>query len=149
MTLNTRENKIKIIFAQHPNQKEIFMTSDDRAFFDVHKADAYAQNLQDKKVSHITRKLFEVFEEAKTAGDTADTSETKPEGSADESGETTEANETITEAVASAEAEPLDRAVLSARYEELLGKKPTNFMKTETIAARIAEAEAEANTATN
>lgn len=149
MTLNTRDNKIKIIFAQHPNQKEIFMASDDRAFFDVHKADAYAQNLQDKKVSHITRKLFEVFEEAKTAGDTTYTGETKPEGSADESGETTEATVTTTEASADDAPEPLDRAALAARYEELLGKKPTNFMKTETIAARIAEAEAEANTATN
>ncbi|MGY6522009.1 MAG: hypothetical protein ACXIUD_09790 [Mongoliitalea sp.] len=172
MTLNTREEKIKIIFAQYPNQKEIYMTSDDRAFFEATKADAYAQNLQDKKVSHITRKLWDVFAKAKgidqsteegTQEPTVET-ETTEEGTQEPTVETetteegtqeptveTESTEEVLEDTTDEEVvpAPLDRALLAARYEQLLGKKPTNFMKTETIAAKIAEAEASITKDTN
>ena len=53
--LNTREEKLKLVFAAHPQAEEIFMTSDDRAFFDEHNAEAYAQGLKDQEVKRYEK----------------------------------------------------------------------------------------------
>ncbi|MBS4064503.1 MAG: hypothetical protein KGZ74_08075 [Chitinophagaceae bacterium] len=155
--LNTREEKLKLVFAAHPQAKEIFMTSDDRAFFDEHNAEAYAQGLKDQEVKKYKRTLVETFlkiKEAKRAyqpdlgaGDTgagdveegdAGAGDTE-EGDAGE-GDTGKGEAGADEAGAADAGD--DRAALVARYQELIGKKPNNLMKLETIKAKIAEAEA-------
>ena len=71
--LNTREEKLKLVFAAHPQAKEIYMTSDDRAFFDAHNAEAYAQGLKDQEV-----KKFEREEEAEKTEDGGQKTEELP-----------------------------------------------------------------------
>lgn len=162
-TQNKRAEKIKMIFAQHPTQKVLFLTSDDRAFFDENRANGYAQTLKDKAVTKHLRPVEEVKEKviAKIKANQAVT-EPDPEDPEKkttqelEEPEAGEGNQNLSaEGAKIAEgsgdqsgadddtqkAEP-SRAELATRYEELLGKKPTNFMNAATIAAKIAEAEA-------
>jgi hypothetical protein len=54
---NTREEKLKNIFAIYPDKNEVYMTSDGRAFFTAHHADAFAQGLADRKVDKYSREV--------------------------------------------------------------------------------------------
>lgn len=123
---NTREEKLKIIFATYPDKNEVYMTSDDRAFFTEHQANGFAQGLADKTVEKFER----------------DDRRPKTE---DGSGKLEVGSEEIAsaEGLAMTEAPVDERAALVAKYQELLGKKPSNFMKTENIEAAIAKAEAD------
>ena len=147
--LNTREDKLKIIFATYPDKNEVFMTSDDRAFFTQHQADGFGQTLQDREVKKYSRtedgrpkteveKTEDGRPETEEAEKTEDgRPETEVEKTEDGRPETEEA-----EGLAMTEAPIDERAALAAKFKELFGKKPAGFMKTETIKAKIAEAEA-------
>jgi hypothetical protein len=58
---NTREEKLKILFATHPGTDLFYMTADNVAFFEEHKADAYAQRLKDKEVTECARKVAQAI----------------------------------------------------------------------------------------
>jgi hypothetical protein len=137
--LNTREEKLKLVFAAHPEAEEIYMTSDDRAFFKESYAEAHAKGLPDQAVER-----FEREQDASTGSETEQTEdapETEDGGQKTEelTGAETGAGDASTGSATDAED---DRAVWVAKFEEVFGKKPNNFMKLDTIKARIAEAEA-------
>jgi len=159
---NTREEKLKMIFAAYPDKTEIFMASDDRAFFTDHQADAYGQGLKDRNVKRYERPEMEEVEDLETdpaketvtgdaTGDSLDevtdenaNLEKVAEGdAADEAvveGESEEVNPSTDTAESDETSKKDEREVLSERYEELLGKKPTHNMKLDTIKAKIAAA---------
>lgn len=60
---NTRDSKVKQMFEQHPAMDEVYVTSDDYGFTELHRADAHAGNLKAKKVDHYTRSVFMSKEE--------------------------------------------------------------------------------------
>jgi hypothetical protein len=95
---NSRAKKIEIIFATYPEQVEVFMCSDDRAFFKKHDAEGYAQGLEDNTVEHVPNPSFveapEVLEE-----------ETAPEASEEENAPETEAEPVAEEEAPEAAAE--------------------------------------------
>lgn len=138
------------------------MTSDDRAFFTNHQADSYGQTLPDRKVDEYTRQVTEHFQEGvkepiavtetidqttvetkeKTSeGDAADkapadgsTAEGSGETGSDEPGQTESGD-------AGSDLSPeQERAEVAVKYLEVFGKKPSNFMKVETMQAKISEA---------
>lgn len=86
---NSRAKKIEIIFADYPEQVEVFMCSDDRAFFKKHDAEGYAQGLEDNTVEHVPNPNFveapEVLEEETAAEAEAEplTEEEAPEVAAE------------------------------------------------------------------
>lgn len=59
---NTREQKLKIIFATNPAQNVVFMTSDDRAFFNPADAKERSGRLKDRTVKTYNRKSLEADE---------------------------------------------------------------------------------------
>lgn len=146
--LNTREQKLKLVFAAHPNAKKIFMTSDDRAFFEEHVADGHAQGLKDKEVKSYSKPLVEAFFKVKESkedagageGAGADTGAGEDSGADDGAG----AGDDTGAGDGADEKSPEEiRAALVAKYEEVFGKKPFPAnMKLETLQAKIAEAEA-------
>ena len=150
---NTREEKLSILFATHPKTDKFYLASDDRAFFDQHNADGYAQGLADRKVTEYSRNVVEHFQQGikepiavtetidKTADETEETTSEENaapaapgDGQAEEGGD--EAGKDESGSPESGE----DRAAVVAKYEEVFGKKPSNFMKVETMQAKIAEA---------
>jgi len=140
---NTRGEKLKIIFATHPNQNDVFMASDDRAFFTEHQADSYGQGLKDREVKKYSRLAVEVIERVlvkKAAKDQETDLEKVDEvdASTDSAGSDETASDTVDEPLSPDE----ERAALAAKYEELLGKKPAWNMKLDKMKAAIAEAEA-------
>lgn len=161
---NTREEKLKMIFAAYPDKTEIFMASDDRAFFTDHHADAYSQGLQDRDVERYERPEIEEVEdletdpakETVTGGATGDSLDELTDENADP--EKVAEGDAADEAVAEGESEEInvstdtvesietakkdEREVLSERYEELLGKKPAWNMKLDNMKAAITVAEA-------
>src|SRR5690606_36911609 len=66
---NTREAKLKILFATHPDVDTFFMTADDKAFYERHQADAHAQKLKNQKVECCARKTVEL-QDKPAGGDT-------------------------------------------------------------------------------
>ncbi|AEL23848.1 hypothetical protein [Cyclobacterium marinum] len=111
---NTRAEKLKVLFATHPKTDLFYMTSDDVAFFEQHRADAYAQRLKDKKVTPCQRSVPQAIENLE-------------EGKADTTAESEE-----------------DKDILMEKYEELIGSKAPANIKLDTLKKRVAEAEAEA-----
>ena len=111
---NTRAEKLKVLFATHPKTDLFYMTADDVAFFEQHRADAYAQRLKDKKVTPCHRAIPQAIEnlQVKESDDMPYTE--------------------------------LDKHVLMRRYEELIGNKAPSNIKLDTLKKRVAEAEAEA-----
>lgn len=163
---NTRAEKLEIIFANHPDENEVFMASDDKAFFTEHQADAYAQRLPDRKVQKFTRNIVAAFvsgkskveskesatqesgdgksENEKEASEVDATDTAAPEGESEKGLEketSTKDGDTQEEAEESASDES-EREALAARYEELLGRKPVWNMKLEKLKAAVEEAEA-------
>ncbi|WP_143960232.1 hypothetical protein [Litoribacter populi] len=166
---NTRADKLKVIFATYPKQDEVFMTSDDRAFFTAHQADSHGQTLKDQKVGHYTRRLVEAFVKAKeteetetgdavkgatltiNADETPKDETPKDEAPADEApkdeapaGETPADETPKDEESPKEESKEVDeREALSARFQELTGKKPAHNIKLENLKAAIEAAEKE------
>jgi hypothetical protein len=60
---NTREQKLKILFATYPTVDIFFMTSDDKGFFDNGSAGAHASTLKDKNVQSYSRQKVQADEE--------------------------------------------------------------------------------------
>lgn len=198
-TLTERERKLEIIFATHPDKKEVFMTSDDRAFFTDHQADAFAQGLADRTVTKYSRLATEVYLNVKkkvkatqhlqegvkepiaeteaslaatpvapvlsltaegdgsgqsleelteetdaTQEKTAEgdaTAEAGTEGESEEgTGEKSPAEESKAEEASKQSNAADEKAAVIAQFVEVFGKKPSNFMKVETMQAKIAEA---------
>lgn len=54
---NSREAKIKLVFASYPEAKSFHFTSDDNAFSLESDAKNHAKNLDDKSVTEITRAM--------------------------------------------------------------------------------------------
>lgn len=111
-----RKNLTDYLFANYPNEKGFWLSSDNQAFTDKHKGDGlnHAKTLQDKEL---------VWEE---------NPKIKPED-IDEDEELTE--EEL--------AEQQLRDGLFARYTDLFGKAPNKNIGTETLKTKIAEKEAE------
>lgn len=100
---NTRAEKLKVLFATHPKTDLFYMTSDDVAFFEQHRADAYAQRLKDKKVTPCQRSVPQAIENLE-------------EGKADTTAESEE-----------------DKDILMEKYEELIGSKAPANIKLDTL----------------
>lgn len=75
---NSREAKVKSIFANYPKEDKIYMASDNRAFFNEAQADGYAQTLKDKKLEVFERVTSDGVEKLMAgAGETEVTGEKK------------------------------------------------------------------------
>lgn len=114
---NTRERKLKYIFAQNPNDKELHVTSDDQAFRNRSDAVNHAKTLQDKDVKLEKREDY-----------------VKPLSVNDE-----KASEPVTDAKSEAKKE---RDALFARHEELFKQKPAANASTEKLKSKIEAEEA-------
>ena len=72
-----RENILKILFGQYPNEEGFHMTSDNQAFTNKHKGDAinHAKTLKDKEVIWAAnpKQKLSTEEVAKDEGDDAET----------------------------------------------------------------------------
>jgi hypothetical protein len=60
----TKQQVADHVFARYPKQDEVFITSDNQAFFTPEQAEAHAPRLKDRKITDIKRKSKE--EEADT-----------------------------------------------------------------------------------
>lgn len=114
---NTRERKLQYIFAQHPNDKELHVTSDDQAFRSKSDAINHGKTLADKEVKLEKREDY-----------------AKPSPVKDEKAKAT-ADDAKTEAKKVREA-------LFARHEELFGQKPASTAPTAKVKAKIEAEEA-------
>lgn len=142
---NTRKEKLKIIFATYPQQETVYMTSDDKAFFNEEQASAHAQRLADQTVSKYPKKFWEVAIDVLDKNqEKRETEETEGEGTegegteGEEETETVEDVETVTEEVST---EVDERAALAARFEELAGRKPAANIKLENLRKAVDELE--------
>lgn len=134
---NTRKEKLKIIFATYPHEDTVYMTGDDKAFFNGEQAESHAQRLKDSTVNKYPRTLFNalVDNEEGTEGETGEVTGEDAVGSAGEStGESTGEE-------ASPGAREDERTLLAARFEELAGRKPAANMKLENLQKAVAELE--------
>jgi hypothetical protein len=164
---NTRKEKLKIIFATYPQQDTVYMTSDEKAFFNEAQAESHAQRLLDKNVSKYPKKFWEQAiqildknEDSKnenTEG-TEGTEGEGTEGTEGTEGESTEGTEGTqgtegtesTEGTDGTESKDLEgtdqpsedeRAALAVKFEELSGKKPAWNMKLENLRSAVADLE--------
>ena len=55
---NSLENQVKRIFAHNPTQDTLFITSDDRMFYESTKAQAHSVSLRDKNITAVERTLL-------------------------------------------------------------------------------------------
>lgn len=114
---NTRERKLQYIFAQHPNDKELHVTSDDQAFRNKSDAINHGKTLSDKEVKLEKREDY-----------------AKPSPVKDEKAKAP-ADDAKTEA-------KKEREALFARHEELFGQKPASTAPTAKVKAKIEAEEA-------
>jgi hypothetical protein len=144
MKENTREAKLKILFATHPEVDKFYLTSDDKAFFDEHRANAHAQRLKDQDVESYSRKLVDALDQLlNIEGD--DIINDDPEGGegdiSQEALKDEEANKEASEEEKEIDgsSQPDEREALVAAYAEKYGKKPAHNIGIEKLMLALAE----------
>lgn len=60
-----RSERLQKLFANHPKVKIFYLTSDDQAFTEKHRAEAHGQTLENKEVDNYPRFVAEAVELAK------------------------------------------------------------------------------------
>lgn len=113
----TREQIIRMIFAQHQTVETFYFTSDNQAFAQSHDAKLHAANLEDKKVEEVSRK---------------DASDQKINDADENAGAAVISINTATE-----------KASLIDRYKGTTGHEPAEGMTEAEMEAEIATIEAE------
>ncbi|TZF81817.1 hypothetical protein FW774_17325 [Pedobacter sp. BS3] len=146
--------RLKDFFAKNEGEDKVYATSDGNLFRAKHYAESWASGLKDKAVTTYYKAIVEKFGDklADTPGEAdpangdkkpADNTDPASTENADKSKPADNTGEADGDKDKSEKSADDERAALVKRYIELYDSKPSNFMKTENIAAKIAEKEAE------